>query len=125
MCRCHKINIVGFLSLKLKKYLSQPIYCDDFSRLFNSLMAYFIRRCRQFTIPMAYFTRCFRQSTSPMTYFILCPICVLFRNPVSTFHENLIVRNCNEMRLNYGRIRSIGSILFAVCSTYSMPLASR
>ena len=74
MCRCHKINIVGFLSLKLKKYLSQPIYCDDFSRLFNSLMAYFIRRCRQFTIPMAYFTRCFRQLTSPMAYFLCCPI---------------------------------------------------
>jgi len=51
-------------------------------------------------------------------YFILCPICVLFRNPVSTFHENLVIRNCTEMRLNYGRIRSIGSILFAVCSTF-------
>ena len=51
-------------------------------------------------------------------YFILCPICVLFRNPVSTFHENLVVRNCTEMRLNYGRIRSIGSILFAVCATF-------
>ena len=60
-------------------------------------------------------------------YFILCPICVLFRNPVSTFHENLIVRNCNEMRLNYGRIRSIGSILFALCSTFlvtKMPVES-
>ncbi|MBO4887726.1 MAG: MFS transporter [Firmicutes bacterium] len=55
-------------------------------------------------------------------YFILCPICVLFRNPVGTFHENLIVRNCNELRLNYGRIRSIGSILFAVSATFLVVL---
>ncbi len=55
-------------------------------------------------------------------YFILCPICVLFRNPVGTFHENLIVRNCNELRLNYGRIRSFGSILFAVSATFLVVL---
>ncbi|MBO6158492.1 MAG: MFS transporter [Firmicutes bacterium] len=55
-------------------------------------------------------------------YFILCPICTLFRNPVATFHENLIVRNCNELRLNYGRIRSIGSILFAVSATFLVVL---
>ena len=51
-------------------------------------------------------------------YLILCPIYVIFRTPVATFHENLIVRNCNELKLNYGRIRCIGSILFAVCSTF-------
>ena len=55
-------------------------------------------------------------------YFILCPICVLFRNPVGTFHENLIVRNCNELRLNYGRIRSFGSILFAISATFLVVL---
>ena len=51
-------------------------------------------------------------------YFILCPIYVIFRTPVATFHENLIVRNCSELKLNYGRIRCMGSILFAVCSTF-------
>ena len=59
MRRRHKVDIVGFLSLKLKKYLSQPIYRDDFSRLFNSLMAY---------------SFCCRLSNSPMAYFIRRPI---------------------------------------------------
>ncbi len=37
-----------------------------------------------------------------------------FRGPTATFNENLIVRNSAEMRLNYGRIRSIGSLFYAV-----------
>lgn len=50
-------------------------------------------------------------------YFILMGVCCIFKNPVSTFHENLLVRNCNELRLNYGLIRSVGSLVFAIVST--------
>lgn len=35
-----------------------------------------------------------------------------FRGSMTTMVENMQVRNCNELRLNYGFIRSIGSLLF-------------
>lgn len=47
-------------------------------------------------------------------YFILCPVYAIFRSPSSSYQENLIVRNCNELRLNYGRIRAIGSLVYTI-----------
>ena len=47
-------------------------------------------------------------------YFILCPVYAIFRSPSSSYQENLIVRNCNELRLNYGRIRAIGSFVYTI-----------
>ena len=72
--------------------------------------------CMVFYSLMPFVKNVFGQALWP--YFILCPICVIFRNPVGTFHENLVVRNCNELRLNFGRIRSFGSVLFAVSATF-------
>ena len=47
---------------------------------------------------------------------IALPLINFFRGSMSTFAENLLVRNCNELRLNYGLLRSLGSILFTVGS---------
>jgi hypothetical protein len=52
-----------------------------YRRLPNSLTAYFIRRCQQFTIPMAYFIHRCRQFTSPMAHFFLCPRTLIPRSP--------------------------------------------
>ena len=35
---------------------------------------------------------------------------------MSTYAENLLVRNSNELRLNYGLLRSVGSFLFMIGS---------
>lgn len=51
-----------------------------------------------------------------LPFFFYMPIVNFFRGAVSTYNENLIVRNANELRLHYGRIRSIGSLLFTVGS---------
>ena len=47
---------------------------------------------------------------------IALPLINFFRGSMSTFAENLLVRNCNELRLNYGLLRGLGSILFTVGS---------
>lgn len=44
------------------------------------------------------------------------PAINFFRGSMSTYAENILVRNCNELRLNYGALRSIGSILFTIGS---------
>ncbi|MCF0135376.1 MAG: MFS transporter [Lachnospiraceae bacterium] len=50
-------------------------------------------------------------------YFVLLAVCATCRSPLGTFHENLIIRNANELRLNYGAMRSMGSLIFAIVST--------
>ena len=40
----------------------------------------------------------------------------VFRGSMSTYAENLLVRNSNELRLNYGLLRSVGSFLFMIGS---------
>lgn len=45
---------------------------------------------------------------------ILVPAINFFRGQAPTMSENLIVRSANENRLNYGRIRALGSLLFTV-----------
>lgn len=42
----------------------------------------------------------------------ILPCFNFFRGSMTTMVENMQVRNCNELRLNYGFIRSFGSLLF-------------
>ena len=44
------------------------------------------------------------------------PAINFFRGSMSTFAENILVRNSNELRLNYGLLRGLGSLLFTVGS---------
>lgn len=53
---------------------------------------------------------------APIFLMIFLPAVNFFRGSQSTFSENLLVRNCNELRLNYGVLRSAGSFLFTVGS---------
>lgn len=55
-------------------------------------------------------------SVSPWLLTIFIPALNFFRSSQSTFAENMLVRNCNELRLNFGVLRSAGSILFTVGS---------
>jgi len=47
---------------------------------------------------------------------VFIPLLNFFRGPSTVFLDNLTVRNCNGMGLNYGLIRASGSITFAVVS---------
>lgn len=51
---------------------------------------------------------------SPLLFLVLLPVINFFRAPMSAFVDNITVRNCAENRLNYGSIRSSGSLWFAV-----------
>lgn len=53
---------------------------------------------------------------SPLLLTCLLPAVNFFRGSMSTFTDNLLVRNCNELRLNFGVIRSAGSFLFTIGS---------
>lgn len=44
------------------------------------------------------------------------PAVYFFRSSMSPYAENILVRNCNELRLNFGVLRSTGSFLFTVGS---------
>lgn len=44
------------------------------------------------------------------------PAVCFFRSSMSPYAENILVRNCNELRLNFGVLRSLGSFLFTVGS---------
>lgn len=55
-------------------------------------------------------------SFTPLLFFLLLPAINFFRGSMSTFTENLLVRNCNETGLNFGALRSLGSLLFTVGS---------
>lgn len=61
---------------------------------------------------------------SPLLLLIFVPIVSFFRGPTNTFSENLLVRNCNELRLNYGALRSLGSFTFMVGSVLISALVS-
>ena len=60
------------------------------------------------------------QSYSTLLFLILIPIINFFRVPMSPFVDNLTVRNCAEHRLNYGMIRSSGSLLFAIAGVITV-----
>lgn len=51
---------------------------------------------------------------SALLFLVLIPVINFFRAPMSPFMENLSVRNCAENGLNYGIIRSFGSLMFAL-----------
>lgn len=53
---------------------------------------------------------------SPILFTAYLPFVNFFRSPTSSFSENILVRNCNELRLNYGMLRSVGSLLFTISS---------
>ena len=55
-------------------------------------------------------------SFSPLLLTCLLPAVNFFRGSMATFTDNLLVRNCNELRLNFGVLRSAGSFLFTVGS---------
>lgn len=52
----------------------------------------------------------------PVVLMAFLPAVNFFRGSSSTFAENILVRNCNELRLNFGMLRSAGSFLFTVGS---------
>lgn len=54
------------------------------------------------------------KSYSTLLFLIIIPAIGFFRVPMSPFVDNLTVRNCAEHRLNYGAIRSSGSLFFAI-----------
>lgn len=51
---------------------------------------------------------------SPLLFLIFLPIINFFRAPMAPFVDNLTVRNSAEQGLNYGMIRSSGSLFFAI-----------
>lgn len=53
-------------------------------------------------------------SISPFLLIGLIPFVNFFRGSMSVFTDNILVRNCNELHLNFGVIRSAGSVLFAI-----------
>lgn len=50
--------------------------------------------------------------SSPLLLLTLIPVVYFFRGSMSPYAESLLVRNANELRLNYGLLRSVGSFLF-------------
>ena len=54
------------------------------------------------------------QPYSALLFLIIIPVVNFFRAPMSAFVDNITVRNCAENSLNYGTIRSSGSLWFAV-----------
>ena len=53
---------------------------------------------------------------SQVLFFVYLPTVNFFRASMSPYAENILVRNCNELRLNFGVLRSMGSFLFTVGS---------
>lgn len=53
---------------------------------------------------------------SPLLLTAFLPFVNFFRGSQSTFSENLLVRNCNELHLNHGVLRSVGSFVFTIGS---------
>lgn len=51
---------------------------------------------------------------SSLLFLTIIPVVYFFRGSMSTYAENILVRNCNELRLNYGLLRSVGSFLFTI-----------
>ncbi len=62
-------------------------------------------------------------SFSPLLLICLLPVAHFFRGAKNSFVENLMVRNCNELNLNYGLPRGCGSFLYTVgCALSSLLL---
>lgn len=53
---------------------------------------------------------------SPLLLTCLLPAVNFFRGSMATFTDNLLIRNCSELHLNFGVIRSGGSLTFAIGS---------
>lgn len=53
---------------------------------------------------------------SPILLMCYVPAVCFFRSSMSPYAENLLVRNCNELGLNFGVLRGLGSFLFTVGS---------
>jgi Arabinose efflux permease len=53
---------------------------------------------------------------STMAFFLFIPFLSFFRASMAPMAENIQVRNCNELRLNYGVSRAIGSLVFTASS---------
>ena len=51
---------------------------------------------------------------SPLLFLIYLPAINVFRGAMGNMTDNILVRNCNELRLNFGMIRSAGSFLYMV-----------
>ncbi len=62
------------------------------------------------------------RSWSVLLFLAAIPAINFFRAPVSSFVENLTVRNCAEHRLNYGAVRSMGSLLYSVAGILAAQL---
>ncbi|MGI6255846.1 MAG: MFS transporter [Acutalibacter sp.] len=52
--------------------------------------------------------------SSTILLLIWIPVVYFFRGSMSTYAENILVRNSNELRLNYGLLRSASSLLFTI-----------
>lgn len=52
--------------------------------------------------------------TAPLILLTFIPAMNFFRTPTSTFADNIMVRNCNEINLNFGVLRSMSSLLFTI-----------
>ena len=59
---------------------------------------------------------------SSILFLIFIPAISFFRTPMSPFVDNLTVRNSAEHGLNYGVIRSSGSLLFAIAGVLGVNL---
>lgn len=55
-------------------------------------------------------------SISPILFIGILPVLNFFRGSMTTLQENIQVRNCNELGLNYGASRSLGSLAFTIGS---------
>ncbi len=53
---------------------------------------------------------------STLLLFLLLPLVYFFRGSMSVYAENILVRNSNELHLNFGLLRSVGSFLYTVGS---------
>lgn len=53
---------------------------------------------------------------SQLLLFCYVPVVNFFRASMATYADNLLVRNCNELGLNFGVLRSVGSLLFTISS---------
>lgn len=62
---------------------------------------------------------------SLLPFFFAIPLACFFKNPASTFHENLLVRNCNELKIEYGKLRWVGSLIFTAGSAVIFWTAGR
>ena len=56
---------------------------------------------------------------------VVLPLVKFFNGPMHTMGENLLVRNCAEMKLHYGGIRSIASLAYALGGIIAAALIAR